>query len=104
MQLLPMINIVAHGILALVNYFLICGCGDKKYVNFKGILLVLLAVLLVMAGSFFLYQHNVIRYCVIAAIAVAVLAVAYKFRGVLIKLIKTKLGKKKQKNEKKTEE
>ena len=101
-MILPLVNIAAFGILMVINYFLVRGCGDGKYVNFKGILAVVAAVCLVMAGSFLLYENNFVRYGVIAVIAIAALAVLYKYRRTVLKLVRAKL--KKQKNNKTTEE
>jgi len=101
-MILPLVNIAAFGILMVINYFLVRSCGDGKYVNFKGILAVVAAVCLVMAGSFLLYENNFVRYGVIAVIAIAALAVLYKYRRTVLKLVRAKL--KKQKNNKTTEE
>ena len=48
-----------------------------------------------MAGSFFLYESDLVRYGIIAVIALAALAVLYKYRRTVLKLVKAKLGKKK---------
>ena len=103
-QILPWVNVAAFGILMVVNYLLVRGCGDGAYVNFKGILAVVAAVFLVMAGSFFLYESDAVRYGVIGAIAIAAFAVLYKYRKTVIKLVKAKLGKKKKKLSDTTEE
>lgn len=103
-QVLPFINMAAFAILLIVNYFLVRSCGDGKFVNIKGILAVVVGVLLVMVGSFFLYQNNLVRYCVIGLIAVAALAVLYRYRKPVWKLVQSKLGKKKKNTNKTTEE
>lgn len=103
-QILPIINIVAFGILLFVNYVLVCRYGCRKYVSFKGILAVIGIVCLVMVGSFFLYQNTILRYSVIAVIAIAAIAVLYKYRRLVMKLVKSKLGKKKKKPIENTEE
>ena len=93
-QILPIVNIAAFGTLLVINYFLVRSCGDAKFINLKGILAVVAVVFLVMVGSFFLYESNFIRYSVIAVIALAALAVLYRYRKLVIKLVKSKLGKK----------
>ena len=94
-MILPMVNIAAFAVLLVINYFLVCSCGDREFVNFKGILALVGLVFLVMAGSYFLYRNTWIRYCVIAVIAGAAMAVLYRHRELVIKLIKAKLKKKK---------
>jgi len=101
---LPIINILAFGILLVVNYLLVRGCGCGKYVSFKGIVAVVGAVCLVMAGCFFLYENTIVRYSVIGIMAVAACVVLYKYRRLVIKLVKSKLGKKKKKTIENTEE
>ena len=103
-QILPVVNIAAFGTLLVINYFLVRSCGDAKFINLKAILAVVAVVLLVMVGSFFLYESNVIRYCVIAVVAIAVLIVLYRYRKLVIKLVKSKLGKKKKNANKTMEE
>lgn len=104
LQILPFINIVAFGILLFVNYILVCRCDCGRFVNFKYILAVIGVVCLVMFGCFFLYENTVLRYGVIGVIAVAACVVLYKNRKLVIKLIKSKLGKKKKKKTDNTEE
>ena len=103
-QILPIINIVAFGSLLVINYLLVRGCGCGKYVNIKGIAAILGVVCLVMVGCFFLYENTLVRYCVIGVIAVAACVVLYKYRSLVIKLVKAKLAKKKKKTNKITEE
>lgn len=98
-QALPFINIVAFGILFLINYWLVRKAGYTAFIHFKGILGIIFAVCLIMLGSYFLYAHTVIRYGVIVAIALAALVIMYKYRQLLIKLIKSKFKKKKEKKE-----
>ena len=57
-----------------------------------------------MAGCFFLYENTILRYSVIAVIAIAAIAVLYKYRRLVMKLVKSKLGKKKKKTNENTEE
>lgn len=103
-QVLPVVNIAAFATLLVINYFLVRSCGDAKFVNLKGILAVVAVVFLVMLGSFFLYESNLIRYCVIAVIAIAAMVVLYRYRKLVIKLVKSKLGKKKKNANKTMEE
>ena len=103
-QALPLINILAFGSLLAINYFLVRSCGCAKYISIKGIAMVLTVVALVMAGCFFLYAHDIVRYCVIAILAVAALAVLYRYRTVVKKLVKKVLGKKRKNRAEKMEE
>ena len=94
---LPIVNILAFGSLLVINYVLVCKNGCGKFVNFKGIVGVLVVVLAVMFSCFLLYQNTILRYSVIVVIAIAAFAVLYKYRRLVIKLVKSKLGKKKKK-------
>ncbi len=94
-MVLPFINMACFAILYFVNYILVRRSGCGKYVNFKGITAILLIICFVMAGSYYLYEHTVIRYAVIAAMAVVALTIMYKYRAVIIKLVKSKFKKKK---------
>lgn len=104
LQILPIINILAFGGLMVANYFLVRESGCGKYVSIKGILGILMVVFLAMGACFFLYNHTILRYGVIAVIAVAAMVVLYKYRRLVMKLVKSKLGKKKKKTIEKTEE
>ena len=90
----PYINIAAFGILFAVNYLLVMKAGGASAVHIKGMLAILFAVAVVMFGSYYLYEHDVIRYAIILTCAVAVFAVAYMKRGLIMKIIKKKFGKK----------
>lgn len=96
-QVLPFINIVCFGILFVINYWLVRTSGYAKYVNLKGILAVIAAVLAIMAGSYFLYANTVLRYAIIGVMAIAALIVLYKYRELVIKIVKKKLSKKSKK-------
>ena len=96
-QLLPVVNILAFGILLVAGFLLVRRAGYGKYVNFKGIAAVVCGVLLAMVGSFFLYRATILRYIVIGVIAVAAVIVLYKYRRLVMKLIKKKLRRKKKK-------
>ena len=101
---LPIVNIVAFGALLVINYILVCKSGCGKFVNFKYILAVLGFVCVVMIGCFFLYENTILRYGVIAVIALAAGIVLYKNRQLVMKLIKSKFKKKKKKTNEITEE
>ena len=96
-MLLPVVNIVAFGILLVINYLLVRSCGGAGYVSFAKIIMVLAVVCAVMVGCFFLYQHTILRFAVIAAIAVVACMVIYKYRAFVIRLLKSKFGKKQKK-------
>ena len=97
-QALPFINIAAFAILYVVSYKLVCEGGHGKFVNFKGISLILVLICAVMFVCYFLYENTLIRYSIIAVIAVAAVCAMYKYRQLLMKLVRSKFGKKKVKN------
>lgn len=94
-HVLPFINIAAFAILFLVSYLLVCEGGHGNYVNFKGICLGLLLICGIMFGCYFLYEQTLIRYGVIALILITAAAVVYHYRLQVMKLVRSKLGKKK---------
>ncbi|MBQ7321824.1 MAG: oligosaccharide flippase family protein [Clostridia bacterium] len=97
-QVLPFVNAAAFGILLVINYFLIRRYGCGRYVNVKGMLAVVGAELLVMAGCYFLYRNTLIRYCAIGVIMILVCAVMYKYRRPIMRFVRKKLKKKTNKN------
>lgn len=101
--LLPIVNILAFGVLLVINYALVRRGGDGTFVHAKGILGLMALSVAAMFGCYFLYRATVLRWCIIAVIAFAACAVAWKYRRVLVKLVKSKLGRKK-KNIQTTEE
>ncbi len=94
-QMLPVVNIAAFGILLVAGYLLVRRFGYGKFMNFKGIALIVAAVLAAMFGCFFLYRVNVVRWCIIGVVAVAAGFVAYKYRAMILKVLKKKFKKKK---------
>ena len=80
-----------------MNWLLVRSYGCGKYINMKGIVLVLCGVLAVMLLCFFLYEHLILRYCIIGVLAAVALIVLYKYRRTVIKLVRTKILKKKNK-------
>lgn len=77
---LPVVNIVAFGILFVANYCLVrnAGYGDAVcFRNYSGILLI--TALFVLGGPF-LYKHMLLRYVLILLAGVLALAIAYKYR------------------------
>lgn len=94
-QALPFINIAAFGVLYVVNYILVCKAGYGKAVNLRLMTLILLVVAAFVALSYVLYEHNVIRYILIALMAAAALVVVIKYKKQIIKLLKSRKKKKK---------
>lgn len=101
-QLLPVVNILAFGILLVVGFLLVRRFGYGKFVHFKGIAAIVFGVLVAMVGCFFLYRSTLVRYCVIGLVAVAAGIVLYKYRRLVIKLIRSKFRKKKKTTEETT--
>lgn len=101
-QILPVINIVAFAVLLAANYLLVRSYSGDKYVSMSGICAIIGAVCLAMVGSMFLYRNTLLRYGIIAVIAVIVLIIMYKYRKQIISLVKKLLGKKKKKTTEET--
>ena len=93
--ILPYVNICCFGILAIINYMLVVKAGFGKYINIKGIMAVTGVSLAAMFVCNYLYGHIWIRYSVIGMLAVIVLAVMYKYRKTILKIINKKLRRKK---------
>ncbi len=91
---LPWINVAAFGILYFINYILIKKAGYADSVSMKGMTAVLLVTSAFVGISFILYKHILIRYGLIALIALVALFAAYKYRAVIIKLLKSRKKKK----------
>lgn len=103
--LLPFINIAAFAALFFINYILVCRSGLDRYLNFKGMLAILTALVLFMAASYFLYDHLWLRLGVIGVLAIVVMIFAIRYRAMIIKIIRKKFKKKsKSKKLEKTEE
>lgn len=103
--ILPYINIAAFAVLFFINYILVCRSGLGKYLNFKGFVAILAVLCGVMAISYYLYDHLWVRLGVIGALGVAVLIVAYRYRALIMKLVRKKFKKKQTSTTKeKTEE
>ncbi|MBE6806677.1 MAG: hypothetical protein E7527_01500 [Ruminococcaceae bacterium] len=94
-QILPLINIAAFGVLFVINYLLVRRCGLGKYVNFKLMAGVLLVTCGFMALSYLLYESDPLRYGFIAVLGVAACVAAYRYRALLIKVVRKKFKKKK---------
>ena len=97
--LLPYINIAAFGILFFINYLLVRRTGLGKYLNFKAMVAILALLGGFLAVSYLLYDHLWLRYGVIAALAVVACIVAYRYRAMLIKIVRKKFKKKKKTEE-----
>ncbi len=102
--ILPYINIAAFAALFVINYVLVRRAGLGKYVNFKAFVAVLALLLGVMAVSYYLYDHLWLRLGVIGVLGAAALVVAYRYRALIIKIIRKKFKKKSKATKEKTEE
>ena len=96
--ILPYINIVAFGLLFFINYILVCRTGLGKYLNFKAMAAILALLGGFMAISYYLYDHLWLRLGVIGVLGVAVLIVAYRYRALIIKIVRKKFKKKSKSN------
>jgi O-antigen/teichoic acid export membrane protein len=90
-------NAAAFGALFVINYLLVKKAGYGRFINLKLIAAVILACAVVVGLSFVLYQQNLVRYGIIAVAAVVACAVLFKCRHMVIRLVKSKLNKKKSK-------
>lgn len=91
--ILPWINIAAYGILFICDYILVCRAGNGNIINMKGFTGCILALCLITCVSDFLYDHLLIRYGLIACVGAAVLAILYKKRELVMKLLRRKRKK-----------
>lgn len=87
-EVLPVINAIVFPCLFVVNYWLVRRTGYAKTIPVKWVCLISAVVVLSMLAVFFLYQYTLIRYAVIALIALAALVVLYKTKHIWIKLLK----------------
>ena len=87
-EVLPIINAIVFPCLFVVNYWLVRRTGYAKTVPIKWVCLISAVVVLSMLAVFFLYQYTLIRYAVIALIALAALVVLYKTKHIWLKLLK----------------
>ncbi len=92
--IIPLVNVAAFIILFIVNYILVYKYGCSKYVNIKHLGAVILGICLMVAGSYFIYDNLILRVCCIMALGIGALTVMYKYRKMILKLVKKKLGKK----------
>lgn len=97
-DVLAWVNAAAFGALFVINYILVKKAGYGRFINLKAVSAVILVCAVVVAASFFLYDNNMIRYGIIAVAAVAALVVLFKYRHMVIRLVKSKLNKKKAKS------
>ena len=91
---LAWINAAAFGALFVVNYVLVKKAGYGSYINIRAIGLVMLVCVGIVACSFFLYQNTLIRYGVIGLCVVLAAAVVFKYRALVMNLLKKKFRKK----------
>lgn len=92
---LAWINAAAFGALFVINYILVKQAGYGQFVNLKLIAAAIAACVIFVAMSSFLYQNNLIRYGILALAAVVACAVLFKYRHLVLHLVKSKLDKKK---------
>ncbi len=93
-QVLPFINIACFGILFAINYLLVRKAGCAKYIHIKGILCVFAVLLAAMAGCYLIYNHPILRLCIIGAMGIGAMILAIRFRKQIIHLIRKKTKKK----------
>lgn len=95
LEALPYVNMVAFAVLYFVGYLLVRKTDCADAVPMKWFNLIVLAVCVVMVACGFLYAHMLVRWGIIGVCAVAVLAVGWRYREMLMKLVRAKLKKKK---------
>ena len=92
-QALPYINVASYAILFVANYILVYRAGYSRAINLKMMVTILLAVAVVSAVSFFLYDHTLIRYGFILILIIGALIIAYKNKAAIIELLKSRKKK-----------
>jgi len=95
-QILPYINMAAFMVQFAFGYVLVKQAGQGDIINIKGFVAIIALITAVMAASYVLYQHTLLRYGIILTIAIAVVAVGYRYRDILIQFVKGKLKRKKK--------
>lgn len=93
-MILPYINIVAFGILFVINYLLVSKAGYAEAVNLKMMLIILLAAVGFMLLSPVLYEYNGVRYALIAAVMIAAFVIVFKYRNKLKEFLKARKNRK----------
>ena len=91
-------NVAAFGVLFVINYILVKKAGYGRFLDLKAMVAIFLVTAAVVGISSVLYQNNLVRYGIIAVAIIAVCIVLFRFRHVIIPLIKKKLRKKKATN------
>lgn len=92
-EILPWINIAAFGLLFLLDYLLVCRNGYGNVIHMKGFCGCVLVLCLLTVACEYLYAHMLLRWGIILVAGVAVLAVAYKKRDLILPLIRKKFKK-----------
>ena len=87
---LPYANIVAFGLLFVINYLLLRKAGYAAAVNMKAMICIVLMVAGVMVCGLLLYPHTLLRYGVIAVAAAVFGIFAFKKRKDILKIIRKK--------------
>jgi len=98
-MILPYINIAAFGTLFVINYILVCRTGLGRYLNFKAIGAVLLALIAFMVAGYFLYDRLWLRLAAIGVLCVAAVIAAVRYRELIMKIVRKKFKKKKKTEE-----
>lgn len=94
-QALAWINAIAFAVLFVCGYVMVRRDKEtSKAVNIKGLTAIVLGTFLTALAGYLLYGSNLIRWCVIGAVAVAILIVAYQKRALILDLVRKKLRKK----------
>jgi len=86
-QGLPYINIVAFAALFFINCILVRKYGFTKQFNYPAIFGIIGCVMVIMVLVQFLYNHLILRYCIIGACGILALAIAVIKRREIKKLI-----------------
>ena len=91
---LPYISIATNAIIFVINYLLVKRAGYGDTINFRGITMIILVVITIMAFHPLLYQYNSIRYVVILVFSAMTAMVLWKNRKLLLSILKSTPRKK----------
>ena len=96
-QVLPWINIVAFGMIYIIDYILVKKAGWRNIINLKGFNVIIILMGMVMFSCTLIYQYTIIRYATILIICLIAFVLSIKHRKKVSILLTNILNKKKNK-------
>lgn len=92
-NILPWINVLAFGVLYLINYLLVRKQSEEDIINLKVFNLSILLIFIAVIACHFLYKNILLRFSIIGIIGIIVLIVAYKYRNLILSFVQKKFKK-----------